>query len=215
MKIVYITFFIFLATFMSCNSFTDNQSKRLIQKAENTHQTKGTDSVVPEGRAEYTHQPYDCVRGRSEPVVIKTVYPHSTFKLQSDSITAYETVLFDNGDKLVIKNWGCENYSLTFRFETRRFHAETTNLAFWFKKIVLLVNEVDKGIDAPMNIAKGIRELDNYIDNDITSNYKTIRLGEEIDFGFNEIRDFLTVDKITKLSDRRFALEITFVTGPL
>jgi hypothetical protein len=77
----------------------------------------------------------NCVRGQAEPVVKKLVYPNSQFQLQADSLTAIEIVNFSNGDKLIIRNWGCESYILTFRFEASRFWTLKINLGFGLKKL--------------------------------------------------------------------------------
>jgi hypothetical protein len=157
----------------------------------------------------------DCVRGQAEPIIKKSVFPKAKFILQSDSLTAIETLDFDNGDKLIIKNWGCEYYTLTFRFETSRFKDDTSNIPYWYKKSVLLVSELNKGIDAPIDIKKGIGKLINHIDLDMLNNYANLKLGQEIDFGGDEIRDFVTVEQIEKLTDKKFAITISFATGPL
>jgi hypothetical protein len=148
----------------------------------------------------------DCARGVAEPI-----YPHTTFVLQPDSITGIETVTLDKGDKLTIKNWGCEYYVLTFRFETSRFLKDTTDLNFWFKSAGGLMTDILDVLKAPIDIKNGIKKLVNHIDND----HKNLKLGEEIDFGGNDIRSFVSVDRIEKLTDKKYAVEISFTTGPL
>jgi hypothetical protein len=160
----------------------------------------------------------DCVRGAAEPIIDKKVYPKTKFVLQPDSLTGIETVSFDNGDKLIIKNWGCEYYVLTFRFETSRFKQDTTNLEYWFRCAKRLVTEMFGGINAmdnPIDIKMGVNYLSSYIDRDKKNNYKNLKIGEEIDFGDSEIRNFVTVDRIEKLTDKKYAIEISFTTGPL
>ena len=130
--------------------------------------------------------------------------------MQPDSLSGIETVNFENGDKLIIKNWGCEYYVLTFRFETSRFQQDTTDLKYWFKTATGLVTEIFDGVDSPIDIKKGITQLTNHIDSD-----KNLKLGDEIDFGGNEIREFVSVDRIEKLTDKKYAVEISFATGSL
>ncbi len=48
-----------------------------------------------------------------------------------------------------------------------------------------------------------------------TLDSRTYNLGEEIVYDDDEIRDFVTFDRIQKLNNRRFAIEISFATGPL
>ena len=157
----------------------------------------------------------NCVRGKAKPIINKTVYPQTAFVLQPDSLSGIETVTFDNGDKLTIKNWGCEYYVLTFRFETSRFQRDTTDLKYWFKTATRLVTEILNGVDAPIDIKKGITQLTNRIDRDQSTDFKNLKLRAEIDFGGNEIRDFVSVDRIEKLTDKKYAVEISFATGPL
>lgn len=157
----------------------------------------------------------NCVRGKAKPIIDKTVYPKTAFVLQPDSLSGIETVTFDNGDKLIIKNWGCDYYVLTFRFETSRFQRDTTDLKYWFKTATGLVTEILDGVDAPIDIKKGITQLTNRIDRDQSANFKSLKLRDEIDFGGNEIRDFVSVDRIEKLTDKKYAVEISFATGSL
>lgn len=44
---------------------------------------------------------------------------------------------------------------------------------------------------------------------------KAYELGEEIVYKDDVIRDFLTLDRIPRINDKRFAIEISFATGPL
>lgn len=157
----------------------------------------------------------NCIRGKAAPIIKKSVSMKTTFQLQPDSLTAIETVYFINGDKLIIRNWGCEYYILTFRFETARFQSNPKDLQFWFKRAVLLVSELDKSLDAPIDVMMGINKLKKYIDGDQPNNYQNLKLGRQIDFGGNEIRNFVTIDKIEKLTDKKFAVEISLATGPL
>jgi hypothetical protein len=57
--------------------------------------------------------------------------------------------------------------------------------------------------------------LDSYILRDEKNGYKNLQLGEEIDFGGNDIRSFATVDRIEKIDDKKFGVTISFATGPL
>lgn len=160
-------------------------------------------------------QSNDCVRGQAEPVVQKADYPNTTFVLQPDSITAIETVSFNNGDKLIIRNWGCEYYVLTFRFETSNYQSDTTDLPFWFRTANRLMTSMLGGLDAPIDIKRGLVMLESYILRDEKSGFKNLQLGEEIDFGGTDIRSFVTLDRIEKIDDKKFGVTVSFATGPL
>lgn len=153
----------------------------------------------------------DCVRGQAEPIIKKRIYPNTTFAIQSDSLTAIETVKFSNGDNLIIHNWGCEYYVLTFRFETSRFNTDTTNMKYWYVNSVKLMNEIKHSIEAPVDIGKGIDVLNKYI----SANAFNLKLNKDIDFGINEVRNFVTLESISKISKKRYAVTISFAVGPL
>ena len=205
---------------ISCNTTsrnTENNSKLTtaadtmttkteIKKLENSQTTKQTEENEYKG---------DCVRGQAEPIVKKKVYPNTTFTLQPDKLTAYETVTFDNKDKLIIHDWGCEYYVLTFRFETSRFQEDVKNLPFWYQKAHLLMTEIMKGLNTPFVTSKELGTLKAFTDEKIKTNPESFKLEEEIDHGDNEIRNYITVDKIEKLTDKKFAIEISFSIGPL
>jgi hypothetical protein len=157
----------------------------------------------------------NCVRARAVPIVKKAVFPKTKFNLQADSLTAIETVELDNGDKLIIKNWGCEYYILTFNFETCRFLADTTNVPFWYNKAVLLMSELYNGLDSPINIKEGIGQLMNHIDKDSPNNYKNLAFHDAVDFGNPIIRGHVLLERVEKLAEKRYAIEISFAKGPL
>jgi hypothetical protein len=157
----------------------------------------------------------NCVRGAAESVVKRDIFPKSTFQLQPDKLTGIETVELDKGDKLIIKNWGCAYYALTFRFETSRFQNEPGNVGFWYKRAVSLVNEVLKGIDAPLDLAKAKEAIAKRIEKDVPNGYDNLKYGEEIDVENGDIREFVSIDKVEQLNDKIVAIEITFAKGPL
>ncbi len=184
----------------ACNSVTDRQKK--------TSEKPLPDSVaLTEKQIVLT----DCTRGAAEPIIKKTVYPQTTFVLQPDSLTGIESVAFDNGDNLTIKNWGCEYYVLTFQFESSRLKADTTSLKYWYVSAYKIMTEMKQGIDAPIDIEKGLQALNNYI----SKNVFDLKLQTEIDFGGDEIRSFVSVDRVEKVTDKKYAVEISFTTGPL
>lgn len=163
-----------------------------------------------EGEPEPAFDYSACTRGAAEPVIKKNVYPQASFHLNDDHHTGTETVALPSGDLLTIKHWGCEYYVLTFRFETSRFQADTTQTLYWLDKACTLMEETTPALEAPRTIEDGTLFIRNYLKD--ASGYA---LQEELVFYDDMIRDFATLDKIEQLAEERFAVEITFATGPL
>ncbi|HTE29693.1 MAG TPA: hypothetical protein VK666_04915 [Chryseolinea sp.] len=165
-----------------------------------------TDSATTEDDPEDA----DCIRGQATPVIKRTFYPNSTFNLNKDNITGIETVHFANGDNLTINNWGCEYFVLTFKFETTRFHADTTDINYWLDKAVILMTELEDALDAPLDTFGGTLATKNFMKGN-----KGYELGQEIVYDTAAIRDFVTIDRIQQLGEKRYAIEISYATGPL
>lgn len=205
---IYILIFSLTLEVIACNSSVPKQAK-------NENKSVSVDSIKktePQNEtASVKDLRDDCVRGQAEPIIKKTVFSNTKFILQPDSLTAIEKVTFDNGDKLTIRNWGCEYYVLTFRFETSRFQADTTAMKYWYVTAYKVMTEMKQGIDAPIDIEKGLIALNEHI----SKNVFDLKLQTEIDFGGDEIRDFVTLEQIEKLTDKKYALTISFATGPL
>ena len=190
-------------------SLTDTLTiKTDIKKIEDSQRTNQTEETEYKG---------ECVRGQAEPIIKKKVYLNSTFSLQPDKLSAYETVTFENNDKLIIHNWGCEYYVLTFRFETSRFQEDVKNLSFWYQKAHLLITETMKGLDTTMVTTRQLSTLKTFTEEKIKTNPESFKLEEEIYYGGqdSEIQRYITIDKVEKLTDKKFAIEISFSTGPL
>ena len=201
-----ILFLSLLAVFSACGSKTDEHAGKpgMPEKAVlATTQGQRQDSLIEDNET--------CVRGQAEPVIRKKYFPNTNFVLQPDSLTAIETVSFANGDKLIIRNWGCEYYALTFRFETSKFKASTSDLNYWYAAASKLMNQAAIGVDAPIDIKQGIKALEKYA----VKNSKHLALQTEIDFGGDEIRNFVTLDTIRAMQPNRFAVITSFVIGPL
>lgn len=153
-------------------------------------------------------QTEDCTRSTPAPVIKKSVFPETTFKLSRDKHTGTETVKFVNGDRLTITNAGCEYYYLSFKFESDRFSARAAGTKYWFKQAVEFIKQIEKGVDAPVQMADAVKALKKYIK-------ETPKFGEEIDYGGADIRMFVIINRIKKLPGRKPVLEIAFAIGPL
>jgi hypothetical protein len=157
----------------------------------------------------------ECVRAAPKPIVIKKIFPKTTFVIKKNKafpfeLKGFETVNFKNGDKLVIENGGCENFTLIFRFETDRFSEKPADVKFWYQKSIQLMREMLSGIDAPIALRQGTNALASYLKK--TSRPK---FNQEIDFGGTEIRDTTSLVSVKKINQNRYKIELFFSTGPL
>ena len=137
------------------------------------------------------------MRAAPKPIVIKRVFPKTTFLLKKNKAypfesIGFETVNFKNGDKLVIENSGCENFTLIFWFETSRFIGTPNDVKLGYQTAIRLMQEIQSGIDAPIAIRKGIRALNTY-----ATKTTHPQFNREIDFGGSDIRDFASVVGLT------------------
>ena len=151
----------------------------------------------------------DCVRAEPEPVLKKASYPNEIFQRKPDG-SAIESTDLANNDRLIIYHKGCEYYWLTFRFETSRFQADTTDVPYWMDKAVGFMRDIRKGLDAGVDVDNGTEAIALLLKEN-----KTAELTEEIVFEEGSIRSAATLDRIQKIDDRRYAIEISFFTGPL
>ena len=195
---------------IACQTKSTTEEKEILDSDSATENVTQSTQSADRVKSEEVVDDSDCIRGQAESIIKKAVYPNSTFKLNKDNHTGTETVELDYGDKLIINNWGCEYYVLTFRFETTRFQADTTDVKYWIDKAVVLMNEIEKGLDSPLNIPGGTFATKKYLDEN-----KPYSLGEEIVYDDDVIRDFVTFDRVQKLSDKKYAFEISYATGPL
>lgn len=153
---------------------------------------------------------YECIRGAAEPIVNRDVYPNALFKINDDSLTGIETIDFENGEKLKINNWGCEYFVLTFTFETNRFQGDTTDAKFWLDKAIVLMKEVEHGLDSPLDIKGGVIATSKFLQDSAKYNFM-----DEIVYDDSEIRDFVRLDRVHKIDNNRYAIQVTFAKGPL
>lgn len=189
------------------------------QTEKSKEEEKSKDSLVETTPKEEVNTVADlrneCVRGQASAIVKKEVFKKSTFAVQADSLTGIEIVELPNGDLLTIKNWGCEYYVLTFRFETSRFQNDTSDLPFWFDKAQDFLIDIKNGIQAPIDLAGGIQALNSRCESSFHMNYESFSIGDEVDYGDGDMRSFVVVDRIQKLSEKKYAIEISFAVGPL
>jgi len=151
-----------------------------------------------------------CIVGKHSPIVLEKEFPNTHFIFNSDSSELVEHVYLENGDILKIYHSGCEYYVLKFRFETKRFSSDVNDIQYWSNVVVTLMREIIQKIDPPIEINSGIDTLEKYL-----KEKRKIEFGEQIDYGIDEIRNFLSIDNVQKIDSSKYAIEITFAYGPL
>lgn len=171
--------------------------------------------------------PSDCSRATPDNIIDYSVFPGTKFLLTDDSLNGYNWVNFSNGDKLLVVNCGCTDFTLVFQFTTTRYSADTTNYTYWYPKAAELLAEVAKGVyeGAPFSIKKGADTLKSF-----TQHYPdSLKLNRSIFFyaappmdktsdddGSSDISAMLPhffISRITKQSDKEYMVEITFTVS--
>ncbi|MCZ8023431.1 MAG: hypothetical protein ACK5FG_04075 [Chryseotalea sp.] len=198
---------------IGCETKTTSDQNEITSDTINTKDSAEVKKVTSDSLTSNDDFNYsDCIRGQAKSVTNKTIFPNAVFKLNQDNHTGTETLELKDRDKLIIHNWGCKYYVLTFRFETDRFEADTTNTVFWLNKATILMTEIENGLNAPLDIKGGINAIPIYL---ASLDSQPYNLRDEIVYDDDVIRDFVTLDRIQKISEGRFAIEISFATGPL
>jgi hypothetical protein len=160
--------------------------------------------------------PFDCVRPIPKPIVKKSVFPSSKFVLNffDDHGQAIpkgtETVLFKNGDQLKITNSGCEFVTLNFTFQTNQVSEKTKDNKYLYNRSAVLMRNILRGIDSPINLRRGIVALENY-----ASVNSDPQMDTEIDYGNPEIRSVVKLVNVKQLPNKKSVVEILFYYGPL
>lgn len=182
----------------------------------NESSDKKSDSENNQTEASNKQDSFECVRATPESILKKKHFVESNFTLRKNEeypfqMLGFETAKFKNGDKLMIENIGCENYTLVFRFETERFSGKIDDATYWYQTALQLIEQTRKGIADETNLVKnGTKAISSYI----RKNRKPT-FDEEIDFGGKEIRSVVTISKPIKRSENNVEVEVSFGTGPL
>lgn len=196
---------------LACNSpaqKTEAKHDTVIKKS--TTVTKTTDTVAVTDTSDS-----ECPRDKSSPVIKKSVFPDAQFALQADGRTGIETLTLTDGDKVTITQMGCEYFILKFKFETTHFAADTTDVRYWSNAALTFMRKVNKGLDVPLDVAEALNKLSARIEQDKKASQNKLELGEEIDFGGPDPRQYLIIERVSKLDNQRFAVEVSLSYGPM
>jgi hypothetical protein len=181
---------------------------------------------LPDPEGLHGTHPSDCSRATPESVIDPEVFPDSKFLLNKDSLNGYNWLSFKNGDKLLIINCGCSDYTLVFQFTTSRYSADTSNYKYWYPKAVELMNEVVRGLgkNEPLRIQKGIDTLTGFIahcPDSLTRGHILFydydkNPGDDITSdpdryaAYMNMFPHLYLNRISKLNDKEYMVEIYF-----
>lgn len=189
-----------------CQSRNDDQQSDAGVSYDSIEMLEDTLTQTPSEALDFV----ECPRGAPERIVKASIEPQPTFELDKTKNIAQETLQFQNGDKLVVKNGGCEYFVVTFRFETNRFKADTSDMMYWLDKSAILVSEISEAIDAPLDINDGVAMIKRM--NGPEVKYEP---GQEIVYSDGEIRQFASLDRVQKVNESTYAVEVTFALGPI
>jgi hypothetical protein len=160
---------------------------------------------------------FECARPIPRSIVKKVVFPKNRFVLQKVDksgqtiFTGIETVQFNNGDRLTIKNDGCEFITLRFRFETSRMDARRiSDSTYLYRRSAWLMRQTLRGLNSPFNLAKGIAALEKY-----AAQKSVLELDRNIKYGGAEFQSVVNLVKAEKLPNGKTSMEMLFYYGPI
>ena len=152
-----------------------------------------------------------CVRSVPEPVLESSKFSDYKFELRNN--VGFEQVLLLNGDKLIIKNCGCEYYTLVFRLEvTKPQDQKNESVERWYKEIPKRLAMIEDLSDSPFDLNKAKLLLINYID---SYNNHPLKYKHEIVIEAGEMPTKMSLDYVRILNDKTVALELSIWIGPL
>ena len=205
-----ILFLVFSVLLISCDlsrsaQVDKNYSATVQPTTENKTQEKqsnGKDSI-------------ECVRTEPESIINKDVFPNTTFQLKKNEEfpfqnLGFENVKFENGDKLLIENIGCENFTLVFHYETSRFSHRIDDVQSWYQTAADLLTETNKGISNQDLLDGELKALKIYI-----KETKKLKYKEEIEYCGSEIRCVISLEEVKRLEGEKVKITISSGIGPL
>jgi hypothetical protein len=146
----------------------------------------------------------NCLISVPQRVINTSVLPGVEYN-QVD-LMGYEKLDLPTGDRLLIINWGCESYHLTFRFETSRFGTDTSRVKQWYSILTQLLYIIEPAIDSPVKIQRGIDEIHHYLKQDSTPVAYNVPLNLDRDSVFSE----MVFEQVKVLGDTAVRLDATF-----
>ena len=151
----------------------------------------------------------ECFNTVPQRVINASVLPGAEYK-QVD-LMGYEALELPTGDHLLIINWGCESYHLTFRFETSRFGTDTSKVKQWYSILTQLLYVVEPAIDSPVKIQQGIDEIQHYLEQDSAP----VAYNVPLTLSRDSIFSGMVFEQVKVLGDTAVRLDATFTISDI
>lgn len=175
----------------------DDYFRQVDNQTNNSLQTSNDEQSVNKVRE-------NCIKGIPQRVIDTNVITEAEYK-QIDFI-GYEKIILPTGDRLLIINWGCSTYNLTFRFETSRFGTDTSKIKYWYSTLAQLLGIVEPVIKSPVNILQGINKIHSFLKQDtIPVNYNI-----PLNISHDSIDSEIIFERAKILGDTAMRLDVTF-----
>jgi hypothetical protein len=172
----------------------DQQQEAPVPLSKQPAETEETGPVKSKG----------CLKGIPQRVIDASVLPGAEFK-QVD-LMGYEKIELPTGDHLLIINWGCQSYNLTFRFETSRFGTDTSKIRQWYSILTQLLYVIEPAIDSPVKIQQGIDGIHQYLKQDTVPVAYNVPLILNNDSIFSD----MVFERVKILGDTMVRIDATF-----
>jgi hypothetical protein len=151
----------------------------------------------------------DCFNSIPQRVINTNVLPGVDYS-QVD-LMGYEKLYLPTGDHLLIINWGCESYHLTFRFETSRFGTDTSKVKQWYSILTQLLYVIEPAIESPVKIQKGIDEIQSYLKQDTVP----VAFNVPLTIGRDSVFSDMIFERVKILGDTAVRLDATFTISEI
>jgi hypothetical protein len=150
-----------------------------------------------------------CLSYIPQRVINATVIPGVEFT-QVD-FTGYEKLDLPTGDRLLVINWGCQTYNLTFRFETSRFGTDTSKIKQWYSILTQLLYVIEPAVESPVKIQQGIDQIHSYLKQDTVP----LAYNTHLNIRNDSILSDMVFEQIKLLGDTAVRLDATFSISSL
>jgi len=152
----------------------------------------------------------DCLVSVPQRVIDTSILTEVEYN-QTDMM-GYEKLELPTGDRLLIINWGCESYHLTFRFETSRFGTDTSKVKLWYSILTQLLYVIEPAVNAPVKIQQGIDEIRHYLEQDSMPVAYNVSLTLSRD---SLLSSDMVFEQVKILGDTSVRLDATFTLNEL